>query len=187
MKIRVFRIPASGGGGAEEEAVNSFLEAERILSIDRQFVQDGANSAWALFISYEPGEGRPPPSRRGRQVDYREVLSAEDFAVYAKLRSLRKTLAGGVGQPLYNLFNNEQLAEMVLRRVVSAQALGGIPGVGAGRVKKYGEDFLTLLRQEVPALPATPQPGPGADAAPTAATTAAAASPAPEPEPGSET
>ncbi len=68
MRIRVFRIPISAGEAAAEE-VNRFLEAERIVSMDRQFVQDGANSAWALFVSYEAGEGRPAPAKRGKSVD----------------------------------------------------------------------------------------------------------------------
>ncbi len=139
-----------------------------------------------LFVSYKPGEGHPPPAKRGKPVDCREVPSPEDFAVYAKLRTLRKTVADGEGQPIYTLFANEQQAEMVLRRVVSAEALGKIPGVGEARLKKYSQRFLAVLQQEVPALPATPQPGPGGEAARKGPSAGPPASDKPEPEPGGE-
>ncbi len=34
------------------EEVNTFLRANRILSVDRHFVQDGGNSVWAICVSY---------------------------------------------------------------------------------------------------------------------------------------
>ncbi|MBK8908173.1 MAG: HRDC domain-containing protein [Rhodospirillales bacterium] len=129
------------------EEVNRFLGAHRIVAIDRQFVQDGANSAWALCITYVQSANRPPPGRRGR-IDYREVLTEADFSVFVKLRELRKTLADQEGVPAYALFTNEQLAEMVRRHVRTAGALREIDGVGAARVEKYGTDFLAILKAE---------------------------------------
>ena len=69
-------------------------------------MQDGANSAWAVCVTYVAGEGRPEPFRRER-VDYRDVLSEADFAVFVKLRALRKKLAETNGVPAYALFKDE--------------------------------------------------------------------------------
>jgi superfamily II DNA helicase RecQ len=143
MQLRFFTIPVRGGEETADE-LNQFLGSQRILAVDRSFVQDGANSAWALCVSYEPAEGRPQTGKRGK-VDYREVLSEQDFAIFARLRSLRKELADSEGIPAYALFTNEQLAEMVQRRVQTATALREISGVGEARVEKYGESFLHLL------------------------------------------
>lgn len=138
-------------GEQQAEELNQFLAAHRILAIDRQFIQDGPNSAWALSVTYiEPGS-RPPPTIRRGKIDYREILSEPDFAVFAKLRALRKTLADREGVPAYALFTNEQLAEMVQRRVVTATGLREIQGVGEARVDRHGEAFLAILRAEVPA------------------------------------
>jgi superfamily II DNA helicase RecQ len=91
-------------------------------------------------------------------VDYREVLSAAEFQVYAHLRALRKTLADRDGVPAYALFTNDQLAAMVRQRVDSAAALGRIDGVGPARVEKYGATFLDALRAAL-AAPASTQEG----------------------------
>ena len=50
--------------------------------------------------------------------------------------------------PAYALFTNEQLAEMVQRRVRTLAALREIAGVGEARIEKYGEDFLDILRTD---------------------------------------
>ena len=153
MQLRFFTIPVYGGGEAADE-LNRFLAGHRILSVDRQLVQDGGNSAWAVCVGFMPtGEGRPQAPRRGK-IDYREVLSEPDFAVFARIRALRKELADNEGVPAYALFTNEQLAEMVQRRVQSPSALREITGDGAARVEKYGERFLGLLREAFSQPPA---------------------------------
>ncbi len=154
MQLRFFTIPVFGGEPIAEE-LNRFLAAQRILVVERHLVQDGGASAWAICVAFEPvGEGgRPPATRRGK-VDYREVLSEVDFNAYARLRSLRKEIAEQEGVPVYALFTNEQLAEMVTRRVDTLSALREIAGVGEARVGKYGAVFLAALH-EAPQLPAT--------------------------------
>jgi superfamily II DNA helicase RecQ len=121
------------------------------LNSPRHFVEDGRDSAWALCVSYVQATSRPQPVKRGK-LDYREVLSEMDFAVFAKLRTLRKSLAEREGVPAYALFTNDQLADMVQRRVSTMGALREIPGVGESRVEKYGEAFLGILRADLPLL-----------------------------------
>ena len=129
------------------DELNAFLRAHRILSVDRHFVQDGANSIWAICVSYLGDANRPLVAGAKRpKVDYRDVLSEADFAVFAKLRNLRKELAEKEGIPAYALFTNEQLAEMVQRRVGSLNAIKEIEGVGNSRIEKYGAQFLALLK-----------------------------------------
>jgi len=161
MQLRFFTIPIHGGDEAADE-LNRFLGIHRILAVDRSFVQDGANSAWALCVSFELAEGRPQPGKRGK-IDYREVLNEQDFAIFAKLRSLRKELADNEGIPAYAVLTNEQLAELVQRRVQTATALREIAGIGDARIEKYGERFLRLLREALPA-PGTNPPEPSREA-----------------------
>jgi superfamily II DNA helicase RecQ len=157
MHQRFFTIPVHGGAAAEED-LNRFLAGHRIVAIDRAFVQDGANSAWSLCVGFEPaGEGRPQDAKRSRSIDYREVLNEQDFAVYARLRSLRKELAEKEGVPAYAICTNEQMAEMVRRRVQTASALREIPAVGDARAEKYGEAFLKLLRESFKTTAAKPE------------------------------
>jgi hypothetical protein len=92
MQYRIFTIPIHGSEAATDE-LNRFLSTHRVVSVEHQFAQDGASSAWSICVSYMGTDGRPPSSAKKAKIDYREVLSKPDFQVYAKLRALRKTLA----------------------------------------------------------------------------------------------
>ena len=150
MQLRFFTIPIHGGGDIADE-LNRFLAGSRILSIDRQLAQDGSNSAWAVCVSFETGgQGRPASDNeraKHGKVDYREVLNEADFTVYARLRALRKEISDREGLPAYALFTNEQMAEMVQRRVATAAAMREIPGIGDARMEKYADAFLQVLRE----------------------------------------
>jgi superfamily II DNA helicase RecQ len=148
MKLRFFRVRVQDPGQDAEE-LNTFLASHRVLSVERHFVSDGSSSAWAICVNYLSSGGRPALEKRGR-VDYREVLPEAEFSLFAKLRSLRKSMAEKEGVPAYALFTNEQLAEMVRRRVKTQTALEKIEGVGPARSEKYGANFLDVLKAELP-------------------------------------
>jgi len=144
-------VPVHASATPEEE-LNRFLSGHRVLSVDRQLVADGVRSVWAVCVAYVDGAAAPAagpgmaaPAGQKR-VDYREILPAAEFEVFAKLRELRKTLAEREGVPPYAVFTNEHLAEMARGKVQSAADLGRIDGVGPARVQKYAEAFLAILR-----------------------------------------
>ena len=119
MQLRFFAIPATDPAAAEA-ALNRVLAAGRVVSLERQFVADGAASFWALCVTLAPGPGELPAALKGgggRRLDYREVLDEADFAVFARLRMLRKEVAEAEAVPPYAVFTNEQLAAMVTGRV----------------------------------------------------------------------
>jgi superfamily II DNA helicase RecQ len=58
---------------------------------------------------------------------------------------LRKELAQTEAVPVYALFTNEQLAQMVQRRCRSRNDLAQIEGIGESKIDKYAERFLPLL------------------------------------------
>ncbi len=57
-------------------------------------------------------------------MDYREVLSTEQFATYLKRRTLRQAISKEEGMPVYVVFTNEQLASMVRKGPASKADLG---------------------------------------------------------------
>lgn len=147
MAFKFFQIPVRDGSAAEAE-LNAFLGSCRILSVDRRWVDLGHDSFWSLCVDYLDGEQASASAQRGRgrAKDYKELLSADDFVVFAKLRDLRKEIAQAEGVPVYAIFTNEQLARMVETRVTSVGGLEAIAGVGDARIEKYGEKFLTCLQ-----------------------------------------
>lgn len=152
MQLRFFAIPARDPAVAEAE-LNRVLAAGRVAGLERQFVAAGAESFWAVCVSVAEGPGALPAAVKagGRKPDYREVLNEADFAVFARLRALRKSIAEAEGVPPYAVFTNEQLAAMVTARVATVEALAAIDGVGPARVERYGPSFLALLGVAWPA------------------------------------
>jgi superfamily II DNA helicase RecQ len=144
MQIHVFTIPIHHSESPLSD-LNRFLSSHRVAEIHREFVQDGPNSAWTVCVTTDSEHSKAESPQRNR-VDYREVLSEEDFAVFAKLRTLRKQIAEQEGVPPYALFTNEQLAEIVRRRIETTDALKEINGIGPARIQKYGERFLSEMR-----------------------------------------
>lgn len=143
MRVKFFAVPALDPGAAESD-LNRFLAQCRVLSIDRQLVSDSGGSYWAVSVTYlerSAATSKPGKSR----VDYKEVLSPEDFEVYAALRQLRKEVAESDGVPPYAVFNNAQLAEMVQKRMRTTDELGQISGVGPSRIEAHGATFLERL------------------------------------------
>jgi len=61
------------------------------------------------------------------------------------LRDGRRALAEKEGVPVYTIFRNEQLAQMVQKKVHRKAALKEIEGVGDARVEKYGEALVQLM------------------------------------------
>jgi superfamily II DNA helicase RecQ len=147
MPFEFIQIPANGQGSAKEE-LNKLLRGGRIASVRKEFVPNGEDSFWAFCIEFLDGVLGTDKGRSGSapKVDYKEVLSAEDFAVFSKLRDLRKALAEKEAIPAYSIFTNEQLAAMVTGKVESQAALAKIEGIGAARIEKYGAAFLTVLK-----------------------------------------
>lgn len=153
MAYRFFVIPIRDEGSTAAE-LNGFLRSHRVLAVDRRWVEAGTESFWSFCVDYlEHGGGRAGPGagRNGAgraKVDYREVLSPEDFAVFARLRQARKEIAQAEAVPVYTVFTNEQLAQMVQARATTKTALEKVAGVGDARIEKYGGRILEILKSQ---------------------------------------
>ena len=147
MKHTFFKVPVSDPVNMEAE-LNAFVSQHRIAHIDRYFVADGENSFWSICLTWLEGDGALVDNlpKRKNKIDYREVLNETDFALYAKLRDLRKTIAEQEATPVYNIFTNEQLAAIVQQRIVTKSALLAVDGIGQTRVDKYGNIFMDTLK-----------------------------------------
>jgi len=147
VQFKILSIPATGDVYAEEE-LNRFLRSHRAVSVQRELVQSGTAAYWCFCIEHLPGSaGSDETGGRRRRVDYKEVLSEADFAVFARLRDVRKELAASEAVPVYAIATNEQLAEMARARSATAADLKKIDGFGEAKAEKYGETFLAVIRE----------------------------------------
>ena len=62
------------------------------------------------------------------------------------LKDLRKKLAKKLELPPYVIFQDPSLEAMATTYPVSMDELQNIPGVGAGKAKRYGEEFIKLIK-----------------------------------------
>lgn len=148
MALKFFHVPCRGGG-SEEADLNRFLRSHRVLAVERELVVDGAASYWALCVDFlDSGAEAAAPG--GSKIDYKEILPPEQFTVFARLRLVRKELAEKEGVPVFAVFTNEQLAEMVKQPCKTAADLRKIDGIGEARVEKYGAAMLAALAAPAP-------------------------------------
>ena len=108
-------VPAACSPELAQAELNAFLRGHRVLSVDRRWVELGEElvlepSAWTTWsrAGREPATGEERGARG--KIDYRERLSPEEFAVFARLRQMRKEISQAEAVPVYMVFTNEQLA-----------------------------------------------------------------------------
>jgi len=143
LKYQIFFIPAIDGEANAAE-LNRFYSQHRVVEVEKHFVNNGHDSFWSFCVGYLDTDNRKGANLRSR-IDYREILNEADFAVYAKLRTVRKQLAEADGVPPYAVFTNEQLATMVTEKIKSKNAMKAIDGVGDTRIAKYADAMLAEL------------------------------------------
>lgn len=130
------------------EPFNRFLRGHTIVQIAREMVRTPNGAYWSLLVEYLDGQTeRTTEPRAGKtaRVDYKTVLSPEDFAVFSRLREARKKLSEERSLPVYAVLTNEQLAEIARRRPSSVSALKEIEGIGDSRAATFGPAFLEAM------------------------------------------
>ncbi len=70
-----------------------------------------------------------------------------DMELHAMLVSLRKTMSKKLDVPPYVIFQDNSLDAMSTLYPVTLEELQNIPGVGAGKAKRYGEEFCKLIKR----------------------------------------
>ena len=74
---------------------------------------------------------------------------AADTELYSILKDLRKKISKHLGLPPYVIFQDPSLEAMATTYPISIDELQNIPGVGAGKAKRYGEEFVKVIKRHV--------------------------------------
>ena len=72
-----------------------------------------------------------------------------DEALMNMLRDLRKKVAKKLGVPPFVVFQDPSLEDMALKYPINIDELGNVHGVGEGKAKKYGKEFVELIARYV--------------------------------------
>ena len=76
-----------------------------------------------------------------------------DEALFERLRALRRQLADERGVPAYIIFSDVSLREMARKYPANSSEFRRIPGVGAQKLKDFGEAFLSEIKSYLVANP----------------------------------
>ena len=107
-------------------------------------------SAGKRFIKH-PTEFMIVRDNEFKDDDYEEggeaVGMALDPELFAMLKGLRKQMAQKLGVPGYVIFQDLSLEQMATMYPITFEELQQIQGVGAGKAKRYGKEFLELIKR----------------------------------------
>jgi ATP-dependent DNA helicase RecQ len=84
-------------------------------------------------------------AKRERKSPAAAAVPAEHQAAFAALKALRARLAAEAKLPPYVICHDRTLVELAEKRPQSLTALGDITGLGASKIKRYGQAMLDTL------------------------------------------
>ena len=73
--------------------------------------------------------------------------SALDPTLYSMLKDLRKNTSKNLQLPPYVIFQDVSLEQMTTVYPISIEDLQNIQGVGAGKARRYGKEFVALIKK----------------------------------------
>ncbi len=74
---------------------------------------------------------------------------AADPVLFSMMKDLRKKLAKKLDVPPYVIFQPASLEAMATSYPITLEELQNIPGVGSGKAKRYGKEFIELIKRHV--------------------------------------
>lgn len=126
MPLHFFTVPVLSPHHQAQDDLNRFVAAHRVLRLDRQLVQAGDHSCWAVCVETQDGPGPLPANLTAGgagevRLDDREYRRAwqspDDFAAFAHLRAVADWLIQA---------ERDGVSETLLQRVYDA-ASAGVP------------------------------------------------------------
>ena len=75
--------------------------------------------------------------------------AAADEVLFSILKDLRKKLSKRLNVPPFVIFQDPSLEAIATTYPVTMEELQNIPGVGAGKAKRYGDEFLRVVKEYV--------------------------------------
>jgi ATP-dependent DNA helicase RecQ len=76
-----------------------------------------------------------------------ELMDAGSLSLFEKLRELRLNISKKLGVPPFVVFHDKTLIEMAAYKPTTIQAFLQINGVGEAKADRYGEQFISAIRE----------------------------------------
>lgn len=75
--------------------------------------------------------------------------AAADDVLFSILKDIRKKLSKKLDVPPFVIFQDPSLEAMATSYPITIEELQSMPGVGAGKAKRYGDEFLKVIKEYV--------------------------------------
>jgi len=143
MQIKLFTIPISDSGDFQEE-LNRFLRSHKILEVENQLISNENGASWCFCVKYID---TPLAYQKGgpQKRDYRNELDEKTFAIFSKLREIRKQLANEDAVPAYAVCTDQELADIARLPEINDSGLLSVKGFGEKKLEKYGNRIIEKL------------------------------------------
>ena len=114
----------------------------RITPQGREFMEHPTSFRVVKDKEFEEDEGADMPMRGSG-------ASAVDPALFSIMKDLRKKHSKQLDVPPFVIFQDPSLEAMATTYPVTLEELQNIPGVGSGKAKRYGTEFVALIKKYV--------------------------------------
>ncbi|MCQ2194614.1 MAG: DNA helicase RecQ [Paludibacteraceae bacterium] len=94
-------------------------------------------------------ESEEDEDEEAAEVQLKGGSCAVDPELFSMLKDLRKKMSKTLNLPPFVIFQDPSLEAMATTYPITLDELQNIPGVGAGKAKRFGEDFIKLIRTHV--------------------------------------
>ena len=142
--------------GIDDEPLQRLLHGHEAVSITEHFYSHEGTPHLLVGVAYRLAAPHPVPKPSAQKAENRsrdhqegnnkwdEILDEANRSLFNTLRAWRTARARADGVPPYIILTNVQLAEIANKRPATRTALKAIPGVGEGRIDKFGEELLRV-------------------------------------------
>jgi len=138
--FRFITIPFDRGQkGFDDENLSKFILNKEVKSYKTAFFEDGGEKYWTLLLEYEP------VLKKSREKE-EEHLDEVKKALLNRLKAWRKEKAEKDGVPVYIIGTNKEFVDIVKETPRTLEALKNIKGFGQGKVSKYGNDIVEIVK-----------------------------------------
>ena len=114
----------------------------KITAAGKKFIKSPKSFKIVEDRDFEEEEADDMPMRTGGTV-------VVDPALFSMLKDLRKKVSKLHGLPPYVIFQDPSIEAMATTYPITIEELRNIPGVGEGKAKRYGKEFVDLIRRHV--------------------------------------
>ncbi len=144
MKIKLFTVPVTNVADFNDE-LNSFLSNNKIVELEKQLIQTSTGAYWCFFINYIEHLSVRNMYDKSVKVDYKNVLSVEEFKTFDRLRVIRLQISQADNVSAFVVATDAELAEVAKLAKIDLASLQKVKGFGVEKIKKYGKRILEGL------------------------------------------